>query len=299
MKFVDIKNDIAFRKIFGNENKKEILISFLNAVLELPKGKKIKKVEIKNPFQMPEIKGLKSSILDVRATDERHISYIVEMQVEEFDGFDKRVQYYTAKQYSSQISKGDDYPQLNQVIFIGILDYTFFMDDNDYITRHRTINVKTQKSTLNGLEYNFIELTKFTKELKNCITLVDKWIYFIKNAPNLDVIPADVEDAGLKHAYEDADRHNWTQDELDAYHYAEMRRQDEKGKIELAVKKGIEKGIEKAVEKAVEKTIEKTIEKTVIEFYKNGVSTEIISKSTQLSVDQITDILIRNNLITK
>ena len=237
MKFVDIKNDIAFRKIFGNENKKEILISFLNAVLDLPKGKKIKKIEIKNPYQLPEIKDLKSSILDVRVIDEREISYIVEMQVEEPDGFDLRVQYYTAKQFSSQIVKGDDYPKLNQVIFIGILDFKFFDDDDDYITRHRTVNVKTQKSSLKGMEYNFVELPKFTKELKNCKSLVDKWIYFIKNAPNLDVIPADVKDEGLKHAYEDADRHNWTKEELEAYHYAEMRRQDEKGKTELAVRK--------------------------------------------------------------
>ena len=201
MRFVDIKNDIAFRKIFGNDNKKEILISFLNAVLELPNGKKIKKVQIKNPYQLPEIKDLKSSILDVRATDERDISYIVEMQVEELDGFDKRVQYYTAKQYSAQIDKGDKYPKLNQVIFIGILDFVFFADDVSYITRHRTVNVKTQRSSLNGMEYNFIELPKFTKELKDIKTLVDKWIYFIKNAENLDIIPADVKDEGLKHAY--------------------------------------------------------------------------------------------------
>ena len=239
MKFVDIKNDIAFRKIFGNENKKEILISFLNAVLELTKGKKIKRIEIKNPYQLPEIKDLKSSILDVRVTDEREISYIVEMQVEEPDGFDKRVQFYTARQYSKQIEKGDDYPKLNQVIFIGILDFNFFYDDDNYILRHRTVNVRTQKCTLNGMEYNFIELPKFNKVLKNCKSLVDKWIYFIKNAPNLDVIPADVNDRGLKHAYEDADRHNWTKEELEAYHYSEMRRQDEKGKTELAVKKAV------------------------------------------------------------
>ena len=91
--------------------------------------KKIENIEIKNPFQLPEIKALKSSILDIRVTDERHISYIVEMQVEELDGFDKRVQYYTARQYSSQIEKGEDYPKLNQVIFIGILDFIFFEDD--------------------------------------------------------------------------------------------------------------------------------------------------------------------------
>ena len=283
MKFVDIKNDIAFRKIFGNENKKEILISFLNAVLELPKGKKIIKVEIKNPYQLPEIKDLKSSILDVRATDERNISYIVEMQVEELEGFDKRVQYYTAKQYSSQINKGDEYPKLNQVIFIGILDFIFFEDDDDYITRHRTVNIKTQKSTLNGMEYNFIELPKFIKELRDIKTLVDKWIYFIKNAENLDVIPADLKDEGLKHAYEDAYRHNWSKEELEAYHYAEMRRQDEKGKTDIAVRKGIEKAIEE----------------TVIELFKNNVDIVIIAKSTKLTVKQVTEILKRNGLITK
>jgi len=275
MKFVDVKNDIAFRKIFGNENKKEILISFLNAVLELPRGKKIKHVEILNPFQLPEIKDLKSSILDVRATDERHISYIVEMQVEELDGFDKRVQYYTAKQYSSQINRGDEYPKLNQVIFIGILDFTFFEDDVEYITRHQTVNINTQKSSLNGMEYNFIELEKFDKVLKQCKSLVDKWIYFIKNAPNLDVIPADVKDEGLKHAYEDADRHNWTKKELEAYHYAEMRRQDEKGKTDLAVRKAVK---------------QKEIE-TISEFYKIGVSIENIALATKKTLKQIKEIL--------
>jgi predicted transposase/invertase (TIGR01784 family) len=283
MKFVDVKNDIAFRKIFGNENKSEILISFLNAVLELPKGKKIKKIEIKNPFQMPEIKGLKSSILDVRVTDEREITYIVEMQVEELEGFDKRVQFYTAKQYSSQIDKGKDYPRLNQVIFIGILDFTFFNDDDDYITRHRTVNIKTQKSTLNGMEYNFIELPKFRKELKDIKTLIDKWIYFIKNAPNLDVIPADVKDSGLKHAYEDALRHNWTKKELEDYLYAEMRQQDEIGKTEIAVKKAVKIAVEKAVKEALD-TDKIDIAKKGI---KAGFSNSVIQTLTGLTNEQI------------
>ena len=275
MKFVDIKNDIAFRKIFGNENKTEILISFLNAVLELPQGKKIKKIEIKNPYQLPEIKGLKSSILDVRATDERDISYIIEMQVEELDGFDKRVQYYTAKQYSSQINKGDEYPKLNQVIFIGILDFVFFEEDEDYITRHRTVNVKTQKSTLNGMEYNFIELPKFIKELKDIKTLVDKWIYFIKNSENLDVIPSNLKDEGLIHAYEDADRHNWTKEELEAYHYAEMRRQDEKGKITVAIRKAVEQEKNDNIKK----------------LYEKGVSIDIIAYSINIKIEKVKQIL--------
>ena len=244
MKFVDVKNDVAFRKVFGNEKKSKIIISFLNAVLGLTKGKLIKEVKIENPFQLPEIKELKSSILDLRVTDERDISYIVEMQVEEPDGFDKRVQYYTAKQYSSQINIGEDYPKLNQVIFIGILDFSFF-EGTDYLTRHLIINQNTGRQDLKDLEFNFIELEKFNKDLDETDTLIDKWIYFIKNASNLDVVPMNVMDEGLKLAYEDADKHAWTKDELMAYDYASMRKQDERGKFTKAFKKG---GLEKQIE---------------------------------------------------
>ena len=271
MKFVDVKNDVAFRKIFGNDKKTEIIISFLNAVLELPTGKRIIRVKIENPYQLPQIKDLKSSILDVRVTDERNISYIVEMQVEEPDGFDKRLQYYTAKQYSSQIEKGDDYPKLNQVIFVGILDFNFFTDDKEYITRHRTVNVKTHKSTLNGMEYNFIELKKFDKELDDIETLVDKWIYFIKNAEDLEVIPANIKDKGLKHAYNDADKHSWSKDELFAYDYAAMRKQDEKGKLTKAEKKGRAKR-------------EVEIAKKLINL---NIDIDTIQKSTELSIETI------------
>ncbi len=274
MKFVDIKNDIAFRKIFGNENKKEILISFLNAVLELPKGKKIKKIEIKNPYQLPEIKDLKSSILDVKVTDERDIWYIVEMQVEEPDGFDKRVQYYTSKQYASQIEIGEDYPKLKQVIFIGILNFKFFEGD-DYLTRHLITNQKTGKQELSDLEFNFIELPKFEEEKIKIATLIEKWIFFIKKAPNLDVIPENVTDEGLKHAYEDADKHNWTKEELLAYDYASMRKADESSKTK----------------RAVEKALEQKSNENVQELYKIGISTENISIALKISLEQVNQIL--------
>ena len=92
MKFVDPKNDVAFRKIFGDEKKTFILISFLNAVLKLEnKEDKIKSVEIVNPFQLPRIKDLKESILDVRAVDNSNREFIVEMQVENKPYMKKRV----------------------------------------------------------------------------------------------------------------------------------------------------------------------------------------------------------------
>jgi len=290
MKFVDIKNDIAFRKIFGNENKKVILISFLNAVLELPKGKKIEKIEIKNPFQMPEIKALKSSILDVKVTDERNITYIVEMQVEEPDGFDKRVQYYTAKQYASQIEVGEDYPKLNQVIFIGILNFNFF-EGEDYLTRHLIINQKNKKQELTDLEFNFIELPKFDEEKLKMTTLIEKWIYFIKKAPNLDVMPENVTDEGLKQAYEDAAKHNWSKEDLMSYDYASMRKADESSKTKRAVEKAVEKAVAEAVEKAVEEKDTKTIKRLL----EKGMSMDEIHEITDVPVDRIKQFLDRND----
>lgn len=100
MKFVDVKNDIAFRKIFGNENRKETLISFLNAILDFHGDQRITKVTILNPYQLPKLKGGKVTIIDVKATDQAGRIYIVEMQVADIDGFDKRVLYYSSKSYS-------------------------------------------------------------------------------------------------------------------------------------------------------------------------------------------------------
>lgn len=97
MKFADITNDIAFRKIFGNESKKKTLISFLNAVIELPENKKVTDVEITNPYQLSKLSSAKSTIVDVKARDQSGNTFIVEMQVADLDFFHKRILYYTAQ----------------------------------------------------------------------------------------------------------------------------------------------------------------------------------------------------------
>ena len=234
MKFVDIKNDIAFRKIFGNENKKEILISFLNAVLKLENQNKIKTISLLNPFQLPEIKGLKVTVIDVKATDENGNIFIIEMQLTDKKGLDKRIQYYGAKGYASQIDSGDEYLKLKPMIFIGILDFKYLESPN-YISRHLIMDSATGERKLKDLEFNFIELEKFTKGLSELNNMIDKWIFFIKNSKNLEVIPDNINDTGLLSAYKNAEKHNWTKDELEEYEYAQIREQDERGEIELAV----------------------------------------------------------------
>ncbi|TAF46317.1 MAG: Rpn family recombination-promoting nuclease/putative transposase [Sphingobacteriales bacterium] len=263
MKFVDVKNDIAFRKIFGNENKKEILISFLNAVLMLENDKKIISVDILTPYQLPDLKGGKVTIVDVKAKDQSNKNYIVEMQVAEVDGFDKRVLYYASKSYSSQIDRGDLYEKLNPIFFIGILDFEV-TQNKDYISRHKIIDTQTSENFIKDIEFNFIELPKFNKQEIELTSVIDQWVYFIKNAEDLEVIPENVKDKGLKIAYEDAIKYNWTKEELDAYDYVLMREQDDRGVISLKVKKEIAK-----------------------KFLSSGSSVELIALNTGLTIEQV------------
>lgn len=236
MQFVDIKNDIAFRKIFGNENKKIILISFLNAVMKLTDKDAIEDVEILNPYQLPIIKNLKASIIDVKARDKKGKTYIIEMQVAEPDGLDKRLLYYASKEYSQQIESGEFYTKLKPVIFIGIFDFDFTEGDK-YLSHHAVCDVENGERVIKDMDFYFIELPKFKKPLSELHEVTDKWIFFIKEAENLEVVPENVDDEGLKEAYQDANKHSWTKEELEAYDYAAMREQDERGRLELVEKR--------------------------------------------------------------
>ncbi|MFZ4634530.1 MAG: Rpn family recombination-promoting nuclease/putative transposase [Saprospiraceae bacterium] len=270
MKFVDVKNDVAFRKIFGNENKKVILISFLNAVLGLEGQNRVKEVSLLNPFQLPRIAGEKSSIIDVRATDEKGATFIVEMQVAEPSGFDKRVLYYTSKDYAGQINAGDDYPLLRPVYFIGILDFNYFIG-KDYLSSHSIIDEATGENGFKDLKFRFIELKKFNKKAFELKTIIDMWTFFIKNAEDLDVMPDNVDDEGLKEAYEEAAQHNWTREAYDAYIYSGIREQDEKGRVELAERR--------------------RIERVVKQLYQNSVPLSIIAISVELTEQEVVEML--------
>jgi predicted transposase/invertase (TIGR01784 family) len=282
MKFVDIKNDIAFRKIFGNDKKKEILISFLNAVLHLEGDKRIKTITIANPFQLPILPNMKTSIIDVKARDFKGNTFIIEMQVADIIGMDKRLLYYTSKEYSQQIVSGEKYTELNPVIFIGIFDFPF-TEGEAYFSHHAICNVETKERVIKDMDFYFIELPKFKKLVKDLNNITDKWIYFIKEAENLDVIPDNIDDDGLKEAYADANQNTWSQAELDAYNYAAMREQDDRGRIAMAEQKAQLKGKEEGKEEAETEL--------VIEMHKDGLPNDRIAKIAKMSIERVEQII--------
>ena len=290
MKFVDVKSDIAFKKVFGNENKKEILISFLNAVLDLKGSKEIAEIEILNPYQAPRLDILKETTLDVRAKTKEGTIFIIEMQVEKKAGFKKRVVYYSSKAYSNQIDTGENYPKLNQVIFIGILNFSIFEGDK-YLTKHLILNTATMRQELTDLEFNFIELPKFNKREDELIDVIEKWIYFIKNAPDLQFIPKSADFKEIVEAYEVADQFKWSKEELEVYDYWLMKEQDARGAVEQAKIDGEMKGLIKGIEKGRVEGLKEGLEKGKSEIAKNllkqGLDIKIIINATGLSKEEI------------
>ena len=125
-KFLDPKNDVAFKKIFGTEKNKDILIQFLNDVIDFNGKKPIKKVTfLKNELD-PGTAAQKVSLVDILCEDQNGVRYIVEMQVFRQKGFEKRAQYYAAKAYTSQAKKNGEYNNLKEVIFLAIVDFDMF-----------------------------------------------------------------------------------------------------------------------------------------------------------------------------
>ncbi|MFZ2403953.1 MAG: Rpn family recombination-promoting nuclease/putative transposase [Methylobacter sp.] len=221
MKFADPTTDFAFKKIFGSDAHPNVLIEFLNSILDLPSA--IAQVSLVNPYQVPKIAELKDTVLDVRATDQNGQHFIVEMQVQKDAAFAKRSLYYTAKSYVQQLGKGQHYSVLEKVYFVGILDFSIF-DNGKYITRHLILETETQQNLLADFEFTFIELPKFKKPLEALSSDEDKWLYFLQNAEKLDEIPEPFLTPVFKEAFEIATQSIWNLNELEVYEYQQMQR---------------------------------------------------------------------------
>ena len=219
-KFLDPKNDFAFRQIFGTEKNKDILIHFLNDVLSFPQNGKIREVTFLKTVQDPEIASKKQSIVDVLCKDEKGVQYIVEMQVARVEGFVKRAQYYAAKAYSNQLDNGSAYHTLNQVIFLAITDFLMFPKKTGHKSEHVVLDNDTHEHDLENFSFTFLELPKFKKELGTFSTLEEKWMYFFKHAPTTE--PDELEkligkDLVIRQAYKALSPCYWTQEELATY----------------------------------------------------------------------------------
>ncbi|CBN56086.1 MULTISPECIES: Rpn family recombination-promoting nuclease/putative transposase [Kamptonema] len=245
MIFINPKTDYAFKKIFGSSESKDILISFLNALI-YEGNSIIEDLEIINPNLPPRVQGLKDTYLDVKAKLTDGTLVIIEMQVLNVQSFGKRVLYNAAKTYAFQLQTGEGYRMLKPVIALTITDFEMFANSERLISRFVYKEVSTNlKYPENDIDLVFIELPKFTKEQDRLETLTDKWIYFIKYARTLTSVPEIMDNIPEIHkAFEIANQVNLSREELEDLERRELFIYDQQGAILKAAQEGIEQGIE-------------------------------------------------------
>ncbi|MEQ9551220.1 MAG: Rpn family recombination-promoting nuclease/putative transposase [Coleofasciculus sp. G3-WIS-01] len=243
MRFISPKVDYAFKKIFGSEQSKEILISFLNAIV-YDGEQVIKDLTIVNPYNPGQTLSLKDTYLDVKAVLADGSIVVIEMQVASMAAFNKRVAYNLAKAYANQLVKGEDYPRLNPAMAVTITDFILFKQTEDVINKFVFQEREKKFEILNQeLQLIFLELPKFKKTLSELKSLTDKWIYFLREAAMLEDIPESLgEVSEIKWALNLANQANMTVEELDIVDMRGMMLQDEKGRIIYAEQKGEQKG---------------------------------------------------------
>jgi predicted transposase/invertase (TIGR01784 family) len=289
-RYLNPKNDVAFKKIFGTEKNKDVLMAFLNEVLGKSGEEKIKEVSFLNPVQQPDIVYRKESVVDVLCTDEVGIQYIVEMQVAKVGGFEKRAQYYASKAYCSQAQEGSNYSELKEVIFLAITDFVMFPNKKGYKSDHIILDRESREHDLKDLYFTFIELPKFKKEnIKELETMEEKWCYFFKHAHEPDNIIRLIEssDEIIKRAYDALEAHNWTEVELRAYDASEKVAMDARARESYVRQEAREEALQEGMEKGMEKGIEKGRAEIAQRMLSEGLNIGLISKVTGLSEEEI------------
>lgn len=178
--------DFAFKKLFGSEENKDLLMSLINAIVS--ESEQVVEVELKNPYNLADYQAGKMSILDIKARSENGRWFNVEMQISEDYNFDKRAIYYWAKLVTEQLSEGQMFKELKKTISINILDFNFIPDIEEFHNCYKIINTTTGKDDkLHDIfELHYVELRKFSKSPEQVSSALDRWSTFLTKAHKLD-----------------------------------------------------------------------------------------------------------------
>ena len=283
MTFINPKTDFAFKKIFGSTDSKDILISFLNALL-YEGNPTIEDLEIIDPYLPPSIPGLKDTFLDVKAKITGNKIVIIEMQVLNVVAFDKRVVFNATKTFATQLKSGEGYSKLNSVIALTITDFQMFPHRNKVISRFTFTDMEDLFIyPEHPLELIFVELTNFQKDSNELETLTDKWIYFMKQTSNLDSVPETMDEvAAIQKAFRIANQANLSLEELETLEKQQMFLEDQRGAILKGIEQGLEQGLEQGKQEGEIGLILRLLERRI-----GAIAPELQTRLRQLSSGQL------------
>jgi len=275
--------DFAFKKLFGSEENKDLLIDFINSVVS--EADKVKDIEIKNPYNAQNFKNDKLSILDIKAQDSSGKWFNIEMQIIDQEYFDRRALYYWAKVYTGQLVSGINYDNLKKTICINILNFNC-IEEKDYHNIYKLKNIKTNKEYLDHAEIHFIELEKYDEDMNS---MLDRWVNFLKKAEmySKNKLPKELEEIPtIKKALEVLDGMSFNEEERESYEARLKWLRDEEMALKTAEKRGEQRGREEGIKEGIkegEKQKALEIAKELLELLDN----QTISKKTGLTIEDV------------
>jgi predicted transposase/invertase (TIGR01784 family) len=250
-KYLNPFTDFGFKKIFGEEASKPLLIDFLNALLA--QNDKIIDLNFKNNEQLGQTDLERKAIYDIYCDNEKGEKFIVELQKAKQNYFKERTIYYATFPIREQAEKGDWNYNLKAVYCIGILDFTF----DDYETEPEksevvhTIKLKNQngKTFYDKLTFIYLEMPNFKLNENQLKTRLDKWLYFIKHLEDFQAIPSIIADEVFNQAFEKAELARFGEVELANYEYSLKIFRDNKAVYDYAVDTAFDEGkLERSIE---------------------------------------------------
>ena len=235
-KYLNPFTDFGFKKIFGEEASKPLLLDFLNALL--PKADKIVDLVFKNTEQLGQTDLDRKAIYDIYCENERGEKFIVELQKAKQNYFKERTVYYSTFPIREQAEKGEWNYNLKAVYCIGILDFTFDDYENEPEKSEvvHTIKLKNQngKTFYEKLTFIYLEMPNFKLSENQLVTRLDKWLYFIKYLEDFQTIPVIIADDIFNQAFEKAELAKFEQSELANYENSLKNYRDIKSVIDTA-----------------------------------------------------------------
>jgi predicted transposase/invertase (TIGR01784 family) len=293
-RYINFYTDFAFKKLFGSEINKELLISFLNSLFA---GKEVlKDLHYLNSEQLGTLEADRKAVFDVYCENEKGEKFIVEMQKGEQQFFKDRSVFYSTFPIREQAKKGDWNYELKKVYTVGILNFSFDDSDTEYFHHEvKLMDTKTNQVFFEKLVFIYLEMPKFTKSLNELETIFDKWMYVIKNLAVLSERPVELQGKVFNHLFQVAEISALDRKELEAYEASLKNYRDWYSVLTTAQKKykaeGIEEGIEIGVKKGVEMGVKEGRDKERLEMAKRmkelNVDASIIAQTTQLSLEEI------------
>ena len=291
-RYVNFYTDFAFKRLFGTEPNKELLISFLNALLH--GREEIREITYLNTEHLGTQEYDRRAVFDVYCVNEKGEHFLVEMQKGEQQFFKDRSVYYSTFAIREQAPRGEWNYGLKGIYTIGILNFCFNKKDSSYYHEVKLMDTATREVFYDKLTFIYLEMPKFTKTEAELSTMFDKWLYAIRNLPSLLERPRALYEKVFQRLFEAAEIAKF--DRRERYEYEESLKayRDWFSVMETAELRGEERGHAKGLKEGHAKGLEEGTRKanvaTASRLKQMGFSVEDIQKATGLSEEEIREL---------